>query len=524
MQTTSPATTAGLERAGAGAGAEGTLDPVSAARLRREIGSLRDRARGDDERALAGAFLAAELAGGAVANPEASAGPSQRMFEYGILHERATAWDGRSPRSGTITYVASGRVEQYAGQQVWVAYSPAELGDYSPEMGDQVRIARRGGAVAVEHVAPNRLGSDAPGREARSGMTLYLASPVEWAELEATARSVAQRHSGGLTAGEPKASLDFKGAALEMELREPDASSAVVAAASILELPIAASVRLEVTVHSNKAAAARTAECALTLCAALLTSEGNALGSDDSGAIFSAEELYALGAQNEARGTAFAFAAAAARRAFPPAGDAAGRDEDALDELTLYSALAWRADFALSALQRALDGLADGASRTGDPVVPTDGAFFGPEERGEPGTLQPLVQLYYDTVQVEVSFLDATAASPGAGSSGEDRPDVSVLLGRPVKSVLLFALRRRGEEAASEQSTVEMNRADAFVTALAALCARRGDCVAADAGGSLYDPDALLALALHRRGKASSWSARVAAALERFRTEGGPRE
>jgi hypothetical protein len=496
-------------------GAELALDPVSAARFKRAIGSLRDRSRPADERALAGAILADELAGGAaaVASPALNADPAQRMFEYGVLHERAIPWDGRSARSGTITYVALDRVEQYVGQQVWIAYAAADLADYSPEMGDQVRIISRGGSVSLERTAANRLQSGAPSREARSGTTLFFASPVEWAEIESTAQSVAERHSAALSCGEPAASLDFQGAArLSLELLEPGTLPALQAAASVLELPVIAAVRLEVTVRSNHSGPALLAERALTLCAALLTSEGQAVGIDDSGAVFSTAELYLLGIQNEVRADTFAFAAAAARRAFPPPARSLSQDETALDEVAVYSALPWRADFALSSLQRALEELADGGARTGDPIVPPQGAFCGPEERGDPGTLQPLVHLSYEAVQIDISFVAGTAAK-GPGSFSE-RADIGALLGRPIRSVLVFALRARGDETGSDQFFLEMNRADAFVTALAAICARRGDCIAADAGGSLYDLDALLALALHRRGRAASWNARVAAALE----------
>lgn len=496
-------------------GADLALDAVSAARFKREIASLRDRSRAADERALTGVFLAAEVAssGPLVENAEPRPDPSQRMFEYGVLHERAIPWDGRSARSGTITYVAVDRVEQYVGQQVWVAYVPGELGGFSPELGDQVRIARRGGAV--ERIATNRLQSNAPSREARSGLTLFFASEIEPGEIESTAQSVAERHSAGVTLGAQGVTLDFKGAArLEIGQLDPDSLPAADDAARVLELPVAAALRLEVTVRSNRSDAALEAERALTLSAALLTSEGQAVGIDDSGAIFAAEDLYALGTRNETRADTFAFAAAAAGRVWPPAIRALSQREGACDELTVFSALPWRADFALSFLQRTLEELADAADRSSDPIVPPQGAFCGDEERGQPGTLQPLVRLFYETVEIEVSFLDATAAGGEFGALVGARADIAALLGRPIRSALVLSFGSRGEGAEPERFDLEMRRADTFVTALAAICARRGECIASDAAGSLYDLDELLALALHRRGKSASWRARVAAALD----------
>jgi hypothetical protein len=124
------------------------------------------------------------------------------------------------------------------------------------------------------------------------------------------------------------------------------------------------------------------------------------------------------------------------------------------------------------------------------------------------------LRLSYDTVDIEVSFLDASVASGDPGAFVAARSEVEALLSGPIRSVLVFSLGIRGEAADSEQGSLEMRRADALVTTLAAICARRGECIASDAAGTLYDLDELLAAALHRRGKAASWRARVAAALD----------
>jgi hypothetical protein len=516
------------ERRPAGDSTAGRL----ADRLQRSIAALRDPQRGAAERAVTGSLVAAQLASKAGvgrrdgfsvndAKPvnEIKANPAQKLFEYGIRHESAAPWEGRSTRSGTVTYVADERIEQYVGQQNWIFFDPAELGAFSPALGDQVRIARRGGSVEVERIGPNRLQDGAAvSREARSGMVLFLTSEIEPAGIDSTARAVADRYSASFTGGAEGPSLDFKGGArLHVMPVALDAFDGADEAARVLTQAVAAALRLEVTIRSNRPDAVLEAERALVLCAALFTSEGPAVAIDDTGAIFSAGQLYALGVRNEMRVDTFAFAAAALQRVWSAPERSTSHLQDVRDELTVFSSLAWRADFAFSYLERALEELADAAERSEDPIVPVEGAFCTEEERGEPGTLQPLVRLAYETVELEVAFLGATPTSEGVHPLVGARRDVEALLRGPIQSAVVFTYGNRSAEAKSDRSALEMRRADTLATALAAIFARRGDCVAADAAGSLYDLDELLALALHRRGKAASWTARVAASLA-----GGP--
>ncbi|MGP6159081.1 MAG: hypothetical protein ACLPYS_16490 [Vulcanimicrobiaceae bacterium] len=492
------------------------VDALRTGRLKRRIATLRDRSQTAAQRALAGAFLAAELSSsqtvddGPVSKPDAS----QRMFEYGVFHERALPWDGRGPRSGTITYVASDRVEQYVGQQVWIAYAGGELNDFTPELGDQVRVVRRADRVEAERIAANRLEGGAADREARSGMTLFFACELDPSETQSTAQAVAERYASTASAVENGFVLESKGAArLEVRPLEPASSSAASHAAHVLQLPPAGAVRLEVAVRSNRADAALEAERALMLSAALLTADQQAVGVDDTGAVFAAEDLYVLGSENQTRADSFAFVAAAASSIWPAAPGVRSPSEGACDELIVFWDSQWRADFALSFLRRALDELAEGAERSGDPVVPVEGEICGDDERGESGTFQPLLRLFYETVAIEAAFVAVSAQAGELAAPLGARADVEALLGRPVRSALVFSLRPRGEDAESETFGLDLRRADAFVTGLAAICARRADCIASDAAATLYDVDELLALALHRRGKASSWRARVAQAL-----------
>jgi hypothetical protein len=350
-------------------------------------------------------------------------------------------------------------------------------------------------------------------------MVLFLTSELDSTEIESSACAVAERYSASLIDGAEGPSLDFKGGArLRVMPAALDAFDGADEAARVLAEPIAAALRLEVTIRSNRPDAALEAERALVLCAALFTSEGRALAIDDTGAIFSAGQLYALGVRSEVRADTFAFAAAAAQRLRPLPDSATSRRQDDRDELTLFCGLTWRADFASSHLEHALEELADAAERSEDPIVPVKGAFCTEGERGEPGTLQPLVRLAYETVELEVAFLAVTPAGDGVHPLVAARRDVEVLLRGPIQSALVFTFWNRDGDAKSERSALEMRRADTLATALAAIFARRGDCIAADAAGSLYDLEDLLALALHRRGKAASWTARVAASLP-----GGPR-
>jgi hypothetical protein len=247
--------------------------------------------------------------------------------------------------------------------------------------------------------------------------------------------------------------------------------------------------------------------------AAMLSSEGEALAIDDGGAIFSAEALYLLGTRNEMRGDAFSFAAAAAQRQAPPQiwfSDRAGT----CDELTIFSSRPWRADFAASFLERELTGLAQ-ARESGDPIVPLQVNTFAGDERGAPGGLERLASLAYDTVEVEVGFIDVAVAGDDVRGRIGARPDVAAMLARPIANAIVIAFGGRAGEAPEPDFVLEMRRAETIATALGAAIARRGESIATDVFGTLYDTEELLALALRRCGKSASWAARVAsAALE----------
>ena len=188
---------------------------------------------------------------------------------------------------------------------------------------------------------------------------------------------------------------------------------------------------------------------------------------------------------------------------------------EVFDELTVYASSAWRADFAAAFFSRVFETLDDAARRTGDPVVPAHVRVFCAPECGEPGTLQPLLSLAFETVELEVAFLDATMPSAAAAAAQNTRADVAALLGADIKSAIVIMLSRRSTDAECEESVVESHRADALAIALAAAFARRRQCVAFDAAGAPFSGEELIDLALQRRGKSASWTARVTAALAR---------
>jgi hypothetical protein len=180
------------------------------------------------------------------------------------------------------------------------------------------------------------------------------------------------------------------------------------------------------------------------------------------------------------------------------------------DELTLFSSRPWRADFAARFLDRELRGLADAADANDDAVVPTAGQFIPPEERAAPGGLERLAALSYETVAVDIAFVDLTAGN-GELNAFKARKDVAVLLGGSIASAVVLSIAPRRDAAETSVAELELRRAQTLVTALAAIFARRGDSIAADLDGALYSAEELLTLALRRGSKAASWNARVAA-------------
>ena len=165
------------------------------AQLLRDIALVRDASAETARRAFAAVALAAGDVGVPAAGALADAGV--RMFGFETRHDDALLWDGRGARSGTITYADAERVEQYVGQQRWVAYRRRDLADFAHEVGDQVRIARRGDAAVVETTGPNRLQNGSAVREASSGMYVFgprrsrLPKSLPWPEPSANAIAAA---------------------------------------------------------------------------------------------------------------------------------------------------------------------------------------------------------------------------------------------------------------------------------------------------------------------------------------------
>jgi hypothetical protein len=480
--------------------------------LMRQIAGVRDASEPPARRA----FTAAALAAGDVPN-SAGAGdnPTTRMFGFNSRHDGALPWDGRGMRSGTITYRDDERVEQYIGQQKWIAYTPRELGDFRSDVGDQVRIARRGDGVSVESIGPNRLEADtAAGREVSSGMFVLRTSDFSTDDVLSSAQSVADRYAGRLRNESEAIVLDFGGGAgLLTIVPESPERFAEFRAALLLAEPVAGVLRLSVTVCSKKLDAALDAERALLLFAAIITSDADGIAIDDTGAIFSSEELFGLGTKNEMRADAFAFAAAAAQRACPPAQTWFSPYSVICDELTVFSSRSWQADFAARFLGRELDALAEAAHDNGDAVFPDEGRLAGADEPDATGTLERLAVLSYPTVEIEIGFVDATRANGDVRAKIEARKDIEALLGRPVASAIVFSIVPRSSDPAAEPVEREIRRAETVVTALAAAVARRDDSIASDVLRALYCADDLLRLALRRCGKSASWAARVASSV-----------
>jgi hypothetical protein len=434
------------------------------------------------------------------------------MFGFDTRHADALPWDGRGMRSGTITYIDDECVEQYVGQQKWIAYGLDELGAFEGEVGDQLRISRRGTGVAIEAIGPNRLDGEAAanGREVSSGMFVLRVTDFSAEEVESTAGAVAERYSAKLLAGDLGLVLEFRAAArLEIMPQAVDAF-AHVDESGVLREPVAGALRLTVSVRSDKLEAAAEAEHALVLFAAMVTSDAEALALDDTGAIFSSEGLYGLGTRNEMRADAFAFAAAAAKRQWPAPHFSISARPAIYDELTVYSSRPWRADFAARFIEREVDALVQAANDNDDPVVCEEGDFVAPDERGAAGELERLMILSYETVEVEIGFVVGTCIDDRLRSSFDGRKDVEALLGRPIASAVVFTIAPRDPHAESDVSALELRRAETVVTALAAMIAGRGEAVAADVSGAVYAADDLLRAALRRSGKSASWNARAA--------------
>jgi hypothetical protein len=475
----------------------------------REIATIRDPSQAPARRAFAAAALAA---GEDPVRKQVAADPSIRMFGFDVRHDDAAPWDGRSMRSGTLTYVDDERVEQYVGQQKWIAYRRGELGNFRHELGDQVKITRRGEDVAIEAIGPNRLQdtNSAPVREVFSGMVVLRSIDFQTGEIDSLGQAVAERYSALARGDAGRVELEFRGGA-RLTVIEADAEPyAAFGESALITEPIAAALRLTVAVRSNKLDAALDAERALVLFAAMLASEGEAVAIDDAGAVFSADQLYVLGSRNEMRADAFAFAVAAAQRQWPVSQVWLSGREGVCDELTVFSTRPWRADFAATFLKRQLAGLGDAARYNDDPIVPVNREMFAGDKRGEPGSLERLAMLSYEKVDVEIAFIDVTCAGDDIREHLESRKDVEAVLGRPIASAVIVAFGNRDNDTESDLFGLEMRRAETLATVLAAAFAERGDCVAGDVAGALYAAHDLFELALRRCGKSTSWNARVA--------------
>jgi hypothetical protein len=481
---------------------------MTPAQLVREIAVVRDVSQEPARRA----FAAAALADGEFVSATASSAndPAARMFGYETRHADALRWDGTGSRSGTITYLDDERVEQYVGQQKWIAYDRHELGSVRTDIGDQVRIARRGGSVAVEPIGPNRL-QDSGVREARSGMFVLRTTAIEVSEIEALGGDAAERYGARAEAAADGMTVEFRGAARLDAIAVAPESFDGFEPAALLSGPIAGAVRLAVQVRSNRPEAALDAERALVLFAAMLASDADAIAIDDTGAIFSADQLSVLATRNETRADAFAFAVAAAQRQWSaPQMWSSGR-QGVCDELVVCFGRPWRADFAARFLARELAGFADAANSNVDPIVPSGGKLSSDVKDGEDGPLRRLASLWYETVDIDVAFLDVDRLSKDGEPGIAGRQDLAAVLGRPVASAIVIAFGNRGPDTESEDFGLEMRRAETLATALAASFAARGESVTTDVGGTLYAASDLLTLALRRCGKSVSWSARVAA-------------
>jgi hypothetical protein len=482
---------------------------MTSTQLVREIAVVRDLSQEPGRRA----FAAAAIADGGVAStaaPSSANDPAARMFGYETRHVDALRWDGTGSRSGTITYLDDECVEQYVGQQKWIAYDRRELGSVRTDIGDQVRIARRGNSVAVEPIGPNRL-QDSGVREACSGMFLVRTTAIDAGEIKALGADVAERYGARAEAAAAGMSLEFRAAARLDAIAAAPESFYGLEPAALLSGPVAGAVRLAVLVRSNRPEAALDAERALVLFAAMLASDADAIAIDDTGAIFSADQLAVLATRNETRADAFAFAVAAAQRQWPaPHLWSSGR-QGVCDELVVCFARPWRADFAARFLTRELGGFTDAANSSEDPIVPSGGELSSDVDDGEDGPLRRLASLWYETVDVDVAFLDVDRLPKDGERGVAGRQDLAAVLGRPVASAIVIAFGNRGPDTESETFGLEMRRAETLATALAASFAARGESVTTDVAGALYAASDLLTLALRRCGKSVSWSARVAA-------------
>ncbi len=478
--------------------------------LQREIAIVRDAGQEPGRRA----FAAASLAAGNAAPPVSrGTDPALRMFGFAIRHDDALLWDGRASRSGTITYVDDECVEQYVGPLRWIAYRRGDFGGLAVAVGDQVRISARGGAVAVESIGPNRIESSATSaaREVTSGLVVFLTARIEAAEIEAYAQAVAERYGGTSHAEADTVRIDFRGGALLVVAPAAPDTVAASTAPALLTDPVTDTRRLEVQVRSNQLDAALDAERALVLLAALLVSEADAVAVDDTGAVFSSDGISSLGTRNEMRADDFSFAAAAAQRRWPAERTCVAEREGVCDELIVCFGRPWRADFAARFLARELAGLSEGAVANDDPIVPQNGELLSSDESAGSVPFGRLAALAYETVEIEIGFVDVAGLGAAVENSLGARRDVDVLLGRPVASAVVIAFGNRGPDMESDRFMLEMRRAETLATALAASFAARGESIATDAAGVLYSAPELSALALRRCGKSHSWNARAAA-------------
>jgi hypothetical protein len=505
---------------------------VLRARLAHGIKALRDGELNARERAVIGSFMAAQIQSESEPQQiDERASRTEEFYGYGRRHESASAWDGRSVHSGTITYVDEEWIEQHVGQQRWIIYEAATFEHWPLAIGDQVRFVKRNGSCEAEAIGANRLHAASaalsrPTDPLHSGMTVFLASEIDASEIEAIATSVDDRHGASLAIEGQAWTLEFPGEARLGIMRvAASTGSAAGVAARLVPKPLVDALHLKVTVRPDKPDGVFAAERALVLCAAAFTAGDAAVACDDTGAIFFPEQLYALGARAATRADAFAFRAAAARQLsalsdsepsrtdLPPSSTGTSSKRRVSESFAIFSTRAESADLVRAEFSRAVETLADAADTTEDVVAAFGRTLFPAGDQVEPGALQPLAQLAFQTVEIDIAFLDANTGDARRWPLLQAREDVRCLLGMPIRTIVVFEFGNRTSDIESALFWLEMRRADVVTTALAAILARRGHTLAADAG-SIYPVEELVELALQRRGRTASLAALVAAARD----------
>ena len=123
------------------------------------------------------------------------------------------------------------------------------------------------------------------------------------------------------------------------------------------------------------------------------------------------------------------------------------------------------------------------------------GDLFEFEDGEGPAEYAKLATLSYETVDIDIGYIDRARSGDELRAVFEGRTDVEALLGRPIASAVVFAFGNRGEDTESDLFALEMRRAETMVTTLAVAFAARGDALAADIMGEFYSAGELGTLA-----------------------------